>query len=284
MKTEQISRYVSKCHFSDDDWTKVLQWCKKHFGGGKAHRAIKPISESTYEQFIEWADHGIGTGDVVKYKDGIGIIGDCTPDKSFLTAYIMPDGQFIQSKLEIASDGLILASQQERKHFHDILKEHGVMFSCSVGDCVPAWLPDHGDFVRVIYQKKNYLGIFDTFTDEGCLFYCLNDRKEIRISYEIPSYDITFCKASATDKERIERSLQTNGYQWDIAYQTLQSVVDKRRVRGDVYWYMSEMLSPSSDYDRHRKLDDERYNAKNYFYSIKECWDFCQRVRDLQKQ
>lgn len=283
MKTEQIARYVSKCHFCDEDWAKVLQWCKEHFGGGKVHRSIKPISESTYEQFVEWADHGIGSGDVVKYKDEIGIVGDCTPDKSFLTAYLTADGQFIQDRLISTPDSFILASPQERKRFYDILREHGLVFSCSVGNCVPAWLPNHGDFVRATYKKKNYLGIFDSFTENGCLFYCLNNRKEIRVSYEIPSYDVAFCKANVVDKERIEKILQTNGYKWDIEHQELQSVVDKQRIRGDVYWYMSEMFTPSSDYDRYRKLDDERYNAKNYFYNIKECWDFCQRVRELQK-
>ena len=55
MKTlDQIIRYTSQCRFPDDDWQKVLAYCRERFKGGKIHKALSPISESSYDQFVNW--------------------------------------------------------------------------------------------------------------------------------------------------------------------------------------------------------------------------------------
>ena len=41
MKTlDQIYRYTSDCQFSDGDWQKILDYCRKLYGGGKIHKAM----------------------------------------------------------------------------------------------------------------------------------------------------------------------------------------------------------------------------------------------------
>ena len=41
MKTlDQIIRYTSQCRFPDDDWQKVLAYCRERFKGGKIHKAL----------------------------------------------------------------------------------------------------------------------------------------------------------------------------------------------------------------------------------------------------
>lgn len=102
MKTlDQIIRYTSQCRFPDDDWQKVLAYCRERFKGGKIHKALSPISESSYDQFVNWLDSGFGSGDLVSYGKTMGVIGDCTPEITTLIAYCDYEGNLIAKKMNV---------------------------------------------------------------------------------------------------------------------------------------------------------------------------------------
>ena len=102
MKTlNQIYRYTADCHFSDEDWQRVLEYCRKRFKGGKIHKALYPKADSTYRQFRKWIETGFGAGDMVSYGNTMGIVSSSTPASIVLAAYCDYEGNLIVNDMEV---------------------------------------------------------------------------------------------------------------------------------------------------------------------------------------
>ena len=72
MKTlNQIYRYTADCRFSDEDWQRVLEYCRKRFKGGKIHKALYPKADSTYKQFRKWIETGLYGDSTVEVLSGL---------------------------------------------------------------------------------------------------------------------------------------------------------------------------------------------------------------------
>lgn len=284
MKTEQqVIRYIMKSQFDDEDWQKVLAWCKQRFGGGKIHRSLKPLRAITYQQFLDWTDNGFATGDVVEYDNGVGIVGDTRGNTTVLAVYQPLNEELVVNEVEVSTDSLKLADLSIKKKFLSLLREYGYVFSISMGTCVKAWLPEEGDFVIALYHKKKFLGIFHEFDDEGCVFYVFVNDNNVLYPYQLRDYEVDFMLANKTTKQKIIRLLESQGLAWDYQKKEIVSSTAKRLLRNGRYWYMSERFSPTADYDLHRRLDEMRFEAGNYFQNVSECYTFCEMVREARR-
>lgn len=287
MKTkDQILRYISQCVFPDDDWQKVLDYCREKFGGGKAHRAIRPLpnSESTYQQFLEWIDNGIGVGDVVRYGRTLGIIGAYTPGYARLAAYLSMDGELIENAIEIAKDKIYKVNEFEEAEIKRKLLSNGLEFSVSMSCCIKAYQPKNGEIVRVTEGKNKTTAIFRKIDGEYVCFYVYVDGSKVIKDKRCDRSDIEMSAPTKTDKNKLEIALANNKLEWSSRYKVLRSLEYSRATKNGRYWYLGDKFSVCSDVDKYTVLHNERYKFGNYFVSYKEAILFSQKVVELRKQ
>lgn len=283
---EQVLRYVSQCEFQDGDWQKVLNYCRKNFGGGKAHRAAKPLpnSQSTYEDFIEWIDNGIGVGDVVKYGRTVGIVGAYTTGYAKLSVYLSLDGDLIDNDMEVPRENIYLADNDGISLMQNKLLENAFEFSVSLSRCVKMYQPKGGDIVRVTYGDSQTTGIFRSC--DGCVnyFYVYIEGDKIAQDKEFAISDIHLSLPTKRDTQRLLMVLAKNNLEWSARSCTLRSVAMSRVVKNERYWYVGDRFSVCSDIDKYTKLHDERCKSGNYFMSYQAAVLFVQKIQELRKE
>lgn len=95
MKTkEQVIRYLSRRSYDDADWQAILQKCHFLYGSG-VRKALRPKQHSTYQDFIDWLECGIGDGAVVKYEN----IPDCSVTMEIIPVSCWPIMQTMERLL-----------------------------------------------------------------------------------------------------------------------------------------------------------------------------------------
>lgn len=283
---EQIIKYTSQCRFSDEDWQRVLDYCRTKFGGGKIHKSQKPISNSTYQQFIDWIESTIsyGVGDIIQYGNTLGILGAYTPDCVYLSAYLSLDNDLIEQKLEIFRHRIIRPTNEEKEKFLSILKSKRLTFSVSLAHCVKLYEPDNGDIVRVTTKKVQTTGIFRAKDDKNLYFYAYVDENNIIKNYTVSQTDVSISKPTKTDVERLQITLAKNCLEWSARYKELRAVAYLRAPKGKRYWYISETFTICGDIDMYTKRHDERFKNNNYFCSYGDAVYFSQKIHEIRKE
>lgn len=285
MKTkEQIVKYTSQCRFPDEDWQKVLDYCRKQFGGGRVHKTLKPLSQSTYQQFLDWIDNGYGVGDVVRYGHTLGILGAYTPDYVCLAAYLSFEGKLIEEKLEIPKYKVIKSTDSDKQKIQDLLKAMNVTFSVSLACLMKAYQPDNGDIVRVTIGNLQTTGIYRVSDGSNLYFYAFVQNGNIEKDYFIPVGAATMSKPTKTDVERLQIALAKNKMEWSARHKVLRIVENARAAKGERYWYLSELFSITSDIDMYTKKHNERHKKGNYFCAYGTAILFAQKVISLRKE
>lgn len=285
MKTkEQIIKYTSQCRFSAEDWQKVLAYCRESFGGGRVHKALKPLSESTYQQFLDWIDNGYGVGDVVRYGHTIGILGACTPSYACLTAYLSFERELIEGKIEIPLYKIIKPTDSDKAEMQDKLRMKDVTFSVSLGCLMKNYQPDCGDFVRVTVKGLQTTGIYHVKDDKNWYFYVYVQDGKLLKDYSVPIGEISVSMPTKTDIERLQMALAKNQVEWSARNRELRKVANARAAKGDRYWYLSEVFSVVSDVDMYTQKHNLRHKGGNYFCSYGNAVLFAQKVKELRKE
>lgn len=281
---EQVLRYISQNSFPNkDDWRNVLAWCKGHYGGGKAHKALKPIGNSTYAQFMTWRDNGIAVGDIVKVDDFFGIVGGYGAECSFLSNIIV-NGELITQKTWVKSKDIIPATDDEQQEVFNLMKKQKVQYSVSLSRLVDTYIPGNGDFVRIMQGKKVMLGIYHSQIDNQYSFHGIVSRNRFTGERLFSVDEVNLVKASKTETERISAALAVSGLVWLPESKKIVEAIGNRAKKGDYFWYMSERLMPESDRDTYNQRCDEKFQCGNYFRSFKECYEFCMKVQVLRKE
>lgn len=287
MKTkEQILRYISQCEFSDDDWQRVLIYCRQRFGGGKAHRALKPLpnSASTYQMFIDWIDSGVGVGDVVRYGHTLGIVGAYTPGCIKLAVYLSFDGELIDNTIEVVKSKVYQANDAEIALMKQKMIAKDFEFSVSMSCCVKTYQPKGGEIIRVTKDKNQTTAVFRSNDGQYNYFYVYVDDGKIIKDKEIEIGNVVMSPPTKTDIQRLMVTLAKNKLEWLPRRRILRSVEMSRAAKNEKYWYLSDRLSVCSDIDKYTRLHDERHKCGNYFVSYQAAVLFTQKVRELRKE
>lgn len=285
MKTKvQIIKYTSQCRFSDEDWQKVLDYCRERFGGGRIHKSLKPLSESTYQQFLDWIDNGYGVGDVVRYGHTIGILGAYTPDYAYLAVYFSFERQLIEQKLEIPGYKIIKATDNNKAEIEQVLRSMDMKFSVSLACLMKTYQPDNGDIVRITIKNIQTTAIYRSKDDVKLYFYAYVQNGNILKDYSIIKENAIVSKPTKTDVERLQVALAKNQMEWSTRHKVLNLVENARVTKGGRYWYLSETFSICSDMDMYTKKHDERHKNGNYFCAYGAAILFAQKVKSIRKE
>lgn len=281
---EQVLRFISQNEFPDkEDWNSVLAWCKEHYGGGKAHKALRPISKCNFKQFQQWLDNGIAVGDIVKVGNILGIVGGYGYDQSFLSNIVL-DSNIIVKKTWVNPSDVVLASNDEKQTIIDLMNQQHVKYSISLSRLVESYIPKDGEFVRIIQNKKTILGIYEKEDDGDYYCYGVISNRRFTGMRIFPANGSSIEKATKIDIERIKKTLATSGLEWNAESKKIVSAAHIRSRKGGYFWYVSERFMPESDKDTYSQLCNEKFECGNYFHSYKECFDFCMQIKNLRRK
>ena len=281
MKTKnQIIRHTANCKFSDVDWQRVLDYCKKHYGSG-VHRAQKPISNSTYEQFIEWIDNGYASGDIVNVGKVVGIIGDDTPEQTYLAAYLKDD-RIIQEKLDVSHDSIRKAPKRERQRFLMAMDAESLSFNERLAKVVAK--KEIPIFERIGFEckGKTYYGIADKLEDGMISFVFVVENRKLFKSVKFSSCDLSCFPIKKKGIDEIDSALAENGLRWNFNKRVLEERPKRVKV-GETYWYINDRLKIVSGREDGKKTAAERLEAGNYFVNFSQAISAAIKIKDYLK-
>lgn len=280
MKTlDQIILHATNCSFSREDWGKVKEFCFNYENGGHVHKGKTPVSTSSYDDFLNWIEKGFGSGEIVRYGDMIGMIGDNTPDKTYLVAYYDFDRNVIVKEMKVLEPRrLQRATEEEEMGFRKAFFEAGWDYDVKEGRVSAVCTPkinlyySYGD----TNKGKSNVGIYVETKLGKYHFYCFLKDGKILINHWV---DINCTPLRpATDKEimKLQAAMKRKGVMFDPNRGGLLS-------KGK-YWYMSDRLEVVMDKDDgKKKRHKDRYQAGNYFLSLESAAEFVKNVKRIMK-
>lgn len=283
MKTlNQIIRYTSHCRFPDEDWQKVLNYCRERFKGGKIHKALKPISSSTYSQFLSWIDNGFGSGNMVSYGNTPGIIVSSTPDKTLLTAYLNYDGDLMTQQMEVLNPERLIPLDEERsRQLRKLLIDNGLNYSTQSHGLVPLCTLKENLYVVVGNNDYGTADVGMYLESDGYLhkFAAIVKDGELIMNCWVDTDYTPLKLASDSDTQRFHQAISKAGYAYNAR---VKQFVKQPKVGSDnVYYYLNDRFEIVTDKDNGGNTHTERFKVGNYFLDFGEALMFMKEVRKL---
>lgn len=284
MKTlNQIFRYTFDCRFSDEDWQKVLAYCRKWFKGGKIHKSQQPKSDSTYLQFLEWVEFGFGPGDYVSYGNTMGIIGSCTPAVTTLAAYCDYEGNLIINDMEVLEPERLKPLEAPRiLELKRLLFEKGVDFYVRNGQFGKLYTPKQYFYATIENPNSDEpnVGMFLESDNSKYHFLAYLEGDELRMDYWVDSNYTPLKPATEADIKRLHIATSNQG--WFYNERCHQFVKAPKKGTNNVYWYLNEYFELVMDRDNGSKKHLERFNAGNYILDYTEGLLFMKEVKKMR--
>lgn len=279
---EQIKRYTQHYRFSDDDWQQVLEYCRKKFGGGKIHRALRPKLESTYSQFIDWICNGISAGDYVCYRDITGVVLSITPDKVVLAIYEI-NGQLVVGEMEIVDKcDIKLATQDKKQVLRRLMYENNFYFDFKCARLCKCTPPNKN--LCVVYENDDSdihgVGIFSKSGRNNYYFAGFWDGNEFYVDHKITIGCTPLFIADSLKKSIFKKAMKKAGYM----YHPLSGQIKKEPKCGtnNVYWYMNDRFEIVQDRDNGARKHISRFKSGNYFSDYTEALLFCRNIKKMR--
>jgi len=279
---EQVNRYLTHCRFPEDDWEKILLYCRKN-DLGYAHKAAHPKSKSTYGQFLQWLRTGYGSGDVVRYGHTIGILSSCTPEYSAFCVYLSYDGELVVSDLQISTDRIMAPMENDAKKLYSLLRLSGFDFDVRLARVYEKKLPE--PYSRVAYQHNGITGygIIERYVDGVAHFiFGVEDGKLLQ-HFDVPLHELFVSIIDRNGIAVITNTLNDSLLRWNQATQQLEEMQPRVRV-GETYWYITDKFSVSGAIENKARTNDVRYERGNYFVNHSEAVDFLQEILRMRKK
>lgn len=286
MKTyDQIIRYTTHCKFSPEDWERVRSFCREYENGGHIHKSKSTISESTYENFVEWVENGFGSGDMVSYGNTMGIIGDSTPQRTYMVAYCDYEGNLIVKDMDVLNPSRLKPLSDERKlELKKKLFDKNLDYTVKTANIIPMYTPQKNlyyvfrdkttDFygVGMYLESKDNKYIFSAFLQDGKL----EIKKEIDINYT------PLRPASDKEIKRFHKALEKSGLIFNE--RIFEFVKRPERGKNNRYWYLNDRFEIVMERDNGDWRHGARFEAGNYFLDNAHALFFMLEVKKLRKE
>ena len=280
---DQIYRYTSDCQFSDEDWQKVLTYCKTRFNGGKIHRAQNPKGTSTYQQFLEWEGEGFAPGNMVAYGNTMGVVGSVTSEKIVLAAYCDYEVNLIINNMEVLEPKRLMILDEDRKiKLKRMIFDKGLDFYVRNGKFEKLYTPKKYFYVTIDnpYSDEPNVGIYLESEGSKSHFLAYLDKDGLKMDCWIEN-DYTPLR-QATDKDIRELHAATSKAGFVYNERCHQFVKAPKKGRDNVYWYLNDRFELVMDRDNGTKKHTERLNAGNYILDYTEGILFMKEVRKMR--
>lgn len=284
MKTlNQIYRYTSDCRFPDEDWEKVLAYCRKRFKGGKIHKALYPKADSTYRQFRKWIESGLGAGDYVSYGNTMGIVGSSTPSGIILAAYCDYEGNLIINDMKVLEpERLQLLEEPRLSAFKQLIFEKGLDFYVRNGKFDKLYTPEKYFYATIERPNSDEVGVGMYLESDNSnhhfLAYLCGDK--LQMDCWINSDYTPLKPATEADIKRLHAAASKDG--WSYNERAHKFIKIPQKSTNNVYWYLNDRFELVMDRDNGAKKHQERWNAGNYILDYTEGLLFMREVKMMR--
>lgn len=284
MKTlNQIIRYTFQCRFPDEDWQRVLSFCRERFKGGKVHKAIKPISNSTYDQFIDWIDNGFGSGDMVSYGNTMGIVCSSTPDKIFITAYRDYDGNLIDGQMEILHpERLNRLDESGCRQLRKLLIDNKLDYSTQIHSLTSLYTPKENYYVIIGGSADGCSDVGMYLESDGYQhkFAALIQNGELKMDCWIDTDYTPLRKAGNKDIQRFHKAISKAGYTYNAR---VRQFIKQSKIGSDnIYYYLNDRFEIVTEKDNGDNKHAVRFAVGNYFLDFGEAITFMKAIKKMR--
>lgn len=281
MKTkEQVIRYISLRHYSNDDWELLAQYVKSHYDVARVKKARRAKLDSTYQEFLDWEDKGLGECDMIATPDGL--LGICHDTGS---GYILMATYYNQVLNVRDTDFPVTwcrASEEQEAELRLKLRDELYACSQSLGVVYSIPEPPKGVVIKLSGEKKRY-GIIKSVKDKVVRFWALLEDDELILNAKMHQGDIIIDPLNATEREKFFVALESRAMYWDAEKSKLKSHII-RSGSGERYWYINEKFDIIESKDYRRRVDDIRYKSRNYFTEYTKVARLRKVMHDLLKE
>ena len=279
MKTkEQVIRYLSRRSYDDADWQAILQKCHFLYGSG-VRKALRPKQHSTYQDFIDWLECGIGDGAVVKYEKYTGLVCDNGDNTCKLLAYYADNGKIVVKDLSV---DMVNVQEIDGTQFYSDLRKQGLQYSVTLSRIFERKIPK--PFTKVLYNHNGVkgIGLVKKCIDGQAYFVCGYEIKFLK-EYSISLFDIDFFDIDKDGIQKLQDEMNRNCVSFDKKTMALVDIISRADVNKS-YWYLSDILSICRGIDKRTARDDARYDNYNYFLNYNEALDFRETMIKFRKE
>lgn len=284
MKTlNQIYRYTADCHFSDEDWQRVLEYCRKRFKGGKIHKALYPKADSTYRQFRKWIETGFGAGDMVSYGNTMGIVSSSTPASIVLAAYCDYEGNLIVNDMEVLEPQRLQTLEESRiTELRKLVFEKRLDFQVRTGKFNKIYTPQKYFYATIEYPNSDEVGVGMYLESDNSKHHFLAYfyGNKLQMDCWIDSNYTPLRQATEADIKRLHAATSKNGLSFnERAHQFIKT---PQKGKNNVYWYLNDRFELVMDRDNGAKKHQERWDAGNYILDFTEGLLFMKEVKKMR--
>ena len=273
---EQVIRHISKRRFSDEDWVKVLDKCRKLYGSG-IRKALRPKITETYDEFIEWLDTGFGDGSIVDYNGDIGLLCDNGNGTYKLLAHYVCRRIVIENvPIDIKSAKLI-----DGKEFYRDLRKEGYQYSVTLASIYERKIPSK--YTKVAYQigAEKGVGIIANCIKKTATFlWCYGSIE--RRNYSVSLEDVDFLPVTKEVIDRIRDLMLESGIKFNRSTLQIEDVKPRAKI-GESYWFLTERFTLKRELDNRKTKDNDRYECCNYFLSYPDADVFRKKLVEILK-
>lgn len=269
MKTkEQAIRYLSRRSYDEQDWELILQECHSLYGSG-IRKSLRPKQHSTYQEFREWLDNGIGDGVVVAYGIYTGIFCDNGDGTYKLLAYrTSDDGIIVIRDIQVDIKQIKVLKDSD---FYSSLRKQGLQYSVTLSNVFERKTPKAYSKILYEYNGVKGVGFVEKCIGGNVNFICCYDT-EFRIGYSLPVFDVDFYDVDKSGIQTLQNEMNKHQVSFDKKMMSLVEIQSRAEI-GGTYWYLTDTLSICRGIDKRAAKDNARYDNYNYFLEYSEALD-----------
>ena len=276
----QIARYLLHCRFSDNDWRLVLDFCSKN-RLPKPSKSPKPRSKSTFNQFIQWIENGLGSGDVAKYEGSTVLVSTFTPDYARIAALMLRSGKIELCEKQVAPELLQKVKDTEARSFQYTMRQSGLGFDVRSGIAYKLKEVGVGHFVSYEAGGTEGVGVVMSVTQDKLTLFFAIENNTLLHNVEYLRTNVVYSLAGGDLRASALVFLKDKGFLWDARRKSLVSVLPKSD-NGGYYYYITDHFGIGRAVENGKTDAKLRYNNGNYFLTREEAEKFCIRVRALR--
>lgn len=277
---DQVFRYVSFCSFSTEDWRKVCLYCSRK-DIKRLQKSQRPRSESTYGQFLEWFENGIGSGDVVKYEGLLALVSVWTPHYAKICAFMETDGNIVPCEKQVPPETLERCCEQESNAFSYALRSQEYGFDVRSAIVFRHRNPSTGDMISYEVSGTQGIGVVNECNENYMkLFFSIEDGMVLH-SVEYGRKTIVFKRATPKERDELFASLERMGYKWSSKKKSLLKILPKVG-KGKAYHYITDRFEIGKAIEDEKANSRLRYQNGNYFTTREEAEEFLLKLRSLR--
>ena len=285
MKTkDQVIRQLKELKFADDEWNKTQKFLNSV--GIKPKRATKSGAiDCSFDDFMDWYQHGYGSGDIVGYGRTAIVVSLCFQDTLMYCGYFGLDGELLLPKEPCAIGDATRRKPLEKEESAKCEENYLIsefLVDVAKGVLVRKPVPIIGKVYEFLNDGRKYAGCVSSISDKTVTFCYQYNQKELNLK----EIDVKPCQiyCLVTNTTKLYKEIRDRfGYSWDDKSHQFV-LLPKRANKGGIYFYITDRFTVSAAKDGYTMKNDMQYSSGNYFITKPEAEEFLDTMKETRKK